>query len=42
VLISTAHQNVNYQQLADWAQCIVDTRNAMEAIPTLPNHVWKA
>ena len=29
VLISTAHKAVNYQELADWAQCIVDTRNAM-------------
>src|SRR6266446_3751866 len=30
-LISTAHETVNYQELADWAQCIVDTRNAMAA-----------
>ena len=32
VLISTAHASVNYHQLADWAQVIVDTRNAMHGI----------
>jgi len=42
VLIATNHACVNYQQLADWTECIVDTRNAMGAIPTLPNQVWKA
>src|SRR6266568_3836133 len=29
VLIATNHSCVNYQDLADWAHCIVDTRNAM-------------
>src|SRR5438876_3402197 len=29
VLIATNHSCVNYQELANWAQCIVDTRNAM-------------
>jgi len=29
VLIATAHACVDYKQLADWAQLIVDTRNAM-------------
>jgi UDP-N-acetyl-D-glucosamine dehydrogenase len=42
VLIATNHACINYQELADWTECIVDTRNAMAAIPTLPNHVWKA
>jgi UDP-N-acetyl-D-glucosamine dehydrogenase len=32
VLISTAHRAVNYEQLAAWSQCIVDTRNAMAEI----------
>src|SRR6266404_207553 len=32
VVIATAHASVDYQQLADWAQCIVDTRNAMAAV----------
>jgi UDP-N-acetyl-D-glucosamine dehydrogenase len=42
VLISTQHAAVNYQELADWAECIVDTRNAMVAIKTRPGQVWKA
>jgi len=42
VLIATNHSCVNYRELAEWAECIVDTRNAMGAIPTLPNQVWKA
>ena len=42
VLISTAHKAVNYQQLADWSDCIIDTRNAMAAVKTRPNTVWKA
>ena len=32
VLIATNHSCVNYQELRDWAQCIVDTRNAMAAV----------
>jgi UDP-N-acetyl-D-glucosamine dehydrogenase len=42
VLISTAHKAVNYQELADWAQCIVDTRNAMVATQYESGKVWKA
>jgi UDP-N-acetyl-D-glucosamine dehydrogenase len=42
VLIATAHGCVNYQELADWAQCIVDTRNAMAAVQVVPGKVWKA
>ncbi len=42
VLISTAHKAVNYQQLADWSQCIVDTRNAMAAVKVAAEKVWKA
>ena len=42
VLLATNHANVNYQELADWAPCIVDTRNAMSVIPTKPGQVWKA
>ena len=42
VLIATNHACVNYQELANWTECIVDTRNAMAAVPTLPNQVWKA
>ena len=42
VLIATAHKSVNYQELADWAELIVDTRNAMSAVKTKPGQVWKA
>jgi len=42
VLISTAHKAMNYQELADWCDCIVDTRNAMAAVKPRPNTVWKA
>ena len=42
ILISTPHEAVNYRELAQWADCIVDTRNAMAAIKTRPGQVWKA
>jgi len=42
VLISTQHSAVNYRELSDWAECIVDARNAMAAIKTKPGQVWKA
>jgi UDP-N-acetyl-D-glucosamine dehydrogenase len=42
VLISTAHDAVNYQQLADWSPLIVDTRNVMAAGKVAPGNVWKA
>jgi UDP-N-acetyl-D-glucosamine dehydrogenase len=42
VVVTTAHTSVNYQELADWAQCIVDTRNAMAAVQVVPGKVWKA
>ena len=42
VLIATHHAAVNHGQLAEWAGCIVDTRNAMAGIPTKPGQVWPA
>jgi hypothetical protein len=33
---------VDYRQLAQWADCIVDSRNAMAGIATKPNQVFKA
>jgi UDP-N-acetyl-D-glucosamine dehydrogenase len=42
VLISTPHETVNYKELAEWAGCIVDTRNAMAGIESRPGQVWKA
>ena len=43
VVIATAHACVNYQELGDWAQCIVDTRNVMTTV-RMPSGrtVWKA
>jgi UDP-N-acetyl-D-glucosamine dehydrogenase len=42
VLIATAHGAINFQELADWAQLIVDTRNAMGGIKTADGKIWKA
>jgi UDP-N-acetyl-D-glucosamine dehydrogenase len=43
VIIVTAHACVNYQELGDWAQCIVDTRNVMASVQLPPGRaVWKA
>jgi UDP-N-acetyl-D-glucosamine dehydrogenase len=42
VVIATAHARVNYQELADWAQCVVDTRNAMSTVRVASGKVWKA
>jgi UDP-N-acetyl-D-glucosamine dehydrogenase len=42
VLIATNHSCVNYQELGEWAQCIVDTRNAMAAVKGASGKSWKA
>jgi UDP-N-acetyl-D-glucosamine dehydrogenase len=42
VLIATNHSSVNYRELADWAHCVVDTRNAMASIPLSKAKIWKA
>ncbi len=43
VLIATAHAAVNYAELAAWARLIVDTRNVMAGLPSLPaGKLWKA
>ena len=42
VLIATNHANVNHADLAGWADCIVDTRNAMSGVKTKPGQVTKA
>ena len=41
-VIMTAHADVNYQELAQWTTCIVDTRNALAQIQTKAGQVWKA
>ena len=42
VVISTDHQRVNYEELAEWAPLIIDTRNAMNGIETKPDQLWRA
>ena len=42
VVIATNHKDVDYDELAKWAPCIIDTRNAMNGIATKPGQVWKA
>ncbi|MCS7338147.1 MAG: nucleotide sugar dehydrogenase [Verrucomicrobiae bacterium] len=42
VVIVTHHDAVNYAQLAQWANCIIDTRNVMARVRTRPGQVWKA
>ncbi|MHB8524080.1 MAG: nucleotide sugar dehydrogenase [Limisphaerales bacterium] len=42
VVIATAHDAVNYRELADWAPLIIDTRNVMAELKPQPGQVWKA
>ncbi|HKI69356.1 MAG TPA: UDP binding domain-containing protein, partial [Verrucomicrobiae bacterium] len=42
VLIATNHASIKYEELASWAKCIIDTRNAMCGVSTRPGQVWKA
>ena len=42
VVISTDHDDINYKELGEWADCIVDTRNAMNGYATGEKQVWKA
>ncbi len=42
VVVSTNHKKANNQELADWAQVIVDTRNAMADVKVKAGKVWKA
>jgi UDP-N-acetyl-D-glucosamine dehydrogenase len=41
-LIATNHSSVNYRELADWVESIVDTRNAMAGISSSKAKIWKA
>jgi len=42
VLISTAHDSVNYIELSKWAKVIVDTRNAMNGIEDPKAKIYRA
>ncbi len=42
VVISTDHDEIDYQKLSEWNNLIVDTRNSMKHISSKNGHVWKA
>ncbi|MEP1940761.1 MAG: nucleotide sugar dehydrogenase [Balneola sp.] len=43
VIISTNHSQINYQELYDWSDCIIDTRNSMKEFdPKDDKHIFKA
>ena len=42
VLIATNHACIDYQELADWSLCIVDTRNALARCKTKTGQIWNA
>lgn len=42
VVIATAHDAVNYEELGAWTRCIVDTRNVMAGVKNVTAKVWKA
>jgi UDP-N-acetyl-D-glucosamine dehydrogenase len=42
VVIATNHDDINYRELAKWADCIVDTRNAMKEASQNRKQVFKA
>ena len=41
-VILTAHNGVNYMQLAEWASIVVDTRNIMAGVQDGTAKIWKA
>lgn len=41
-IIVTAHANVNYEELVDWSQIVVDTRNATKHLVPSPAHIATA
>ena len=43
VVISTNHTDIDYQELAEWSDCVIDTRNAMNGIaPKSKKHISQA
>jgi len=43
VVISTNHSDIDYAELAEWSDCIIDTRNAMKDVtPKNKKHIFKA
>ncbi|MCW9709113.1 nucleotide sugar dehydrogenase [Fodinibius salsisoli] len=42
VIIATNHSDIDYEQLAEWSECIIDTRDAMNGYAKNPEQVWQA
>ncbi|MDR9418158.1 nucleotide sugar dehydrogenase [Gracilimonas sp.] len=43
VLISTNHSSIDYVELAEWSDCIIDTRNTMASVEVKNDiHIFKA
>jgi UDP-N-acetyl-D-glucosamine dehydrogenase len=42
VVICTAHEAVNYEELGRWSRSIVDTRNIMSGLSGVRARIWKA
>jgi UDP-N-acetyl-D-glucosamine dehydrogenase len=42
IVIATAHDSINYNELGQWSDCIIDTRNAMAQVPVPSRKIWKA
>ena len=43
VIIATNHSDINYTQLADWSNCIIDTRHEMNGVERKSDiHIWQA
>ena len=43
VVISTNHTDIDYQELAEWSDCVIDARNAMNGIaPKNNKHIFQA
>lgn len=43
VIISTNHSDIDYRELVEWSDIIIDTRNALKAIKgKTENQIWKA
>jgi UDP-N-acetyl-D-glucosamine dehydrogenase len=42
VVIATKHASVDYERLAAWSRCLVDTRNAVASLPAAAGKLWRA
>ncbi len=43
VIIATNHKDIDYNELAEWSDCIIDTRNSLKDVkPRGDKHIWKA